>query len=57
MEVSGHYHAPVTLSLRKNPDTHGTGKWVDPRASLDVLREENVLSLPGFETPTVQSVA
>jgi len=58
MEVNGQHHAPVTLSPRNNPGTYRAGKCVDPRASLDVLRKENnVLSPPGFESPTVQSVA
>jgi hypothetical protein len=58
MEVSGQHHAPVTLSLRNNPGTHREGKWVDPRANLDVLRKENnVLSPPRFEFPTVEYVA
>jgi len=57
MEMSGQHHVPVTLSLRKNPGTQGARTWVNPRASLDVLRKENnVLPPPEFETPTVQSV-
>jgi hypothetical protein len=58
MEMSGQHHAPVTLSLRKYPGTHAAGKWVNPRTSLDALKEgNNVLSPPGFESPTVQSIA
>jgi hypothetical protein len=51
MGVSGQRHAPAALYPRgKDPDTHCTGGWVDPRAGLDTEVRGKILSpLPGIE--------
>jgi hypothetical protein len=32
------------LDGRKNPGTHWTGDWVDPRAGLDIVAKGKILS-------------
>jgi hypothetical protein len=36
----GQRHAPATLTLVKNPGTHGTGGWVAPGVDLNGREEE-----------------
>jgi hypothetical protein len=44
MGVSGQFHAPATLCTRgKDPGTHWTGGWVDPRAGLDTEATGKIL--------------
>jgi hypothetical protein len=33
----------------KDPGTHWTGGWVDPRTGLDDVEKRKFLTLPGFE--------
>ena len=49
---------PRALYTRENQNTHRTGRWVGPTASLDVSgNKENLLPLPEFEPRTVQLAA
>jgi hypothetical protein len=51
MGVSGQRHCPAVLQPRgKDPSTHWTGGWVNPRVSLDAEAREKIVSpLPGIE--------
>jgi hypothetical protein len=51
MGVSGQRHVPAALKSRvKDPRTHCTGVWVDPRADLDTEAIGKILSpLPRIE--------
>jgi hypothetical protein len=51
MGISGQRHAPAVLYPReRNPGTHCTGGWVDPRTGLDTDGRGKILSpLPGIE--------
>jgi len=45
MEVSGQLHAPAALSPREiAPGTHWIGRWVGPRAGLDVVVKRKIPS-------------
>jgi len=60
MEVSGHFHDPVTLPPGKESQgTRWIGGWVGPRAGLDaVAKGINPFIAPaGNRTPVVQPVA
>ena len=47
--VRDQQHAPAALYARERLDTHFTGGWVGPRASLDGRK---ILSPPGFDPGT-----
>jgi len=49
MELSGQLHAPDTLTLGKNPGTHGRGGWVNLRGSLGDL-EKKKISWPRWDS-------
>jgi len=40
--VCGQLHTLATLHPIKNPHTHYIGRWVGPRANLDLFGEENM---------------
>jgi hypothetical protein len=41
MEMSGQFHAPASLSPRKQPpSTHCIGGWLGPRAYLEAMERE-----------------
>ena len=48
------YHTQADPFPGKNPGTYLTGGWLGPRASLDVLWEKNLLTLPEYETQIIQ---
>jgi hypothetical protein len=43
--MSGQLHAPAVFPS----GTHGIGGWVDPRAGLDDVEKEKLLTLSGIE--------
>jgi hypothetical protein len=45
MEVSGQLHTSAALPPGNSPGAHWTGGWVDPRASLDIMKKRKVLLL------------
>jgi hypothetical protein len=57
MEVSSQLHAPSALPPKGQNGTHWTGRWVVPRAGLDVSEKKNPLYLPRFEPLTAHTVA
>ena len=50
MDARGQHHSPPTLSTRKNSGARGIWGWEGPRESERFGKEENLLTLPGFET-------
>jgi len=46
MEMSGQQHTSAALPPGKEPGTYWIVGWLDLRAGLEVLEEENLLSLP-----------
>jgi hypothetical protein len=62
MDLSGHFHAPILLSLEKDPDTRWMEDWVGLRVGAGgggvwmFGEEKNLSTLPGFEPCNVQSV-
>jgi len=50
MEASGQLHAPTTLTSGSRYQSHYTGGWLGPRASLDTLDKSKSLALPGIKT-------
>jgi hypothetical protein len=61
MEVSDQRHGPAALyPRRKDPGTHWTGGWVDPRAGLDTQARGKILCPcrgSNLDRTVVQSVA
>jgi len=49
MEASGQLHAPTTLTSGRGSQSHYTGSWVGPTASLDTLDKRKSLALPGIK--------
>jgi hypothetical protein len=50
MVMSGQFHDPAALAPWEIAHgTHWIGRWVGPRAGLDVVEKRNILLLPGFE--------
>jgi len=51
-------HAPSALSRGKDPSAHGLGRWVGPRAIMEILeKRKNLLPLTGFEPLIVHPVS
>jgi hypothetical protein len=48
MELSGQFHAPISLFLEKNPDTRWMGDWLGCRVGVDVWGREESLALSGI---------
>jgi hypothetical protein len=43
MEVSGHFHAPATLTLRERiPGAHWMRGWVGHKAGLDIVEKRKI---------------
>jgi len=53
--MGGQRHAPAAFLPGKQPGTHCTGSWADPRARLDECEKSR--PPPGFDPRTVHPVA
>jgi hypothetical protein len=56
MEVSGQLHASAALPTGQDPYTQRIGRWVGPRADLEVM-EKSRSPMPGIETQFIGHTA
>lgn len=51
MEVSSQLHAPTTLPLESDPETHVTGGCVGPGASVDGFWDKQIFACARIPNP------
>jgi len=54
--MSGQPYAPASLPLGYTPGIHSIGRWLRPKARLNVLEKRYLLQLLGLEPWTSQPV-